>query len=319
MRKKPGFTLVELLVVIAIIGILVALLLPAVQAAREAARRMSCGNNVKQLGIALHNYHDTYKVFPPAGIGTQTNTTGPNVGVVADATIDDDIGNERGVYISYLGMLLPFMEQQPLADLIVYPAVRSMNTNAATVWQAKIETLACPSDPFAATNFTGRGSNMARGCYAANGADSTIEQSAFWRIKWTNLPADHRGLMGVNGAARMADITDGTSNAFACLEVRAGPTNQDARGIWAYAPGVTVIGVGGINMGTDQFQDCVNTLAKMPCTASDNRRQIARSAHPGGCQVLLGDASARFVAQTIDAITYERLRSIGDGNTIGDF
>src|SRR5690606_18181536 len=115
-----GFTLVELLVVIAIIGILVALLLPAVQAAREAARRMSCGNNLKQLGLALQNYHDTYKVFPPAHI--PFNTAYPTT--PRNETSADNYGP------SWMVLILPFMEQQPLHSKIDWSQSMSHANNA---------------------------------------------------------------------------------------------------------------------------------------------------------------------------------------------
>ena len=123
LRGKFGFTLVELLVVIAVIGILVALLLPAVQAAREAARRMSCTNNLKQICLALHNYHDTYKVFPPSGIYPQA--------VTADSW-------------SLQARILPFLEQANLQDLIDWNVSYALQTQVA---QTRVPTYFCPSDP----------------------------------------------------------------------------------------------------------------------------------------------------------------------------
>jgi prepilin-type N-terminal cleavage/methylation domain-containing protein len=316
MSRRNAFTLVELLVVIAIIGILVALLLPAIQAAREAARRSQCANNLKQIGVALHNYHDTYRVFPPAGIGSVNNGNG----IVADTTIDDDIGNDRGVYINYLALLLPYDEQQALYDQIVYANNASMNTNR-DIWRTYLTAYVCPSDAFATKSnlFTGRGSTMARGSYAAVGSDDTIEQSAFWRTRWLSLPARNRGAMGQAGAATFASILDGTSNALAVIEVRAAIAANDARGIWAYAPGATVIGRGGINVGQDGFQDCANEL-DMPCINSvGNRNYVARSLHPGGCQAAMSDASVRFLNDSIDQTVYNWLRAISDGNSLPAF
>jgi len=125
-KHRVGFTLVELLVVIAIIGILVALLLPAVQAAREAARRTQCTNNLKQLGLALHNYHDTYKSFPARGVFGAANT-GPPM---------------RAYHHTWIEAILPFIEQQPLYD--------SVNHNAPVWGQPIVGTavpaILCPSD-----------------------------------------------------------------------------------------------------------------------------------------------------------------------------
>ena len=145
-KKSPtGFTLVELLVVIAIIGILVALLLPAVQAAREAARRMSCGNNMKQLGLAMHNYHDTFKVLPSSDINGGSRYSGNYV--------------PRGQIRNFTGylLMLPFLEQAPLHDQIDFKRatgradwVSRGGGGTQAVFDnkyVKIPTLACPSDP----------------------------------------------------------------------------------------------------------------------------------------------------------------------------
>ncbi|MDO5581817.1 MAG: DUF1559 domain-containing protein [Planctomycetia bacterium] len=141
MTKKKGFTLVELLVVIAIIGILIGLLLPAVQAAREAARRMQCTNNLKQLGIGLHNYHDVHSCFPPTRIGNNRNGSGS----------DQDY-----VVATFFVSLLPFCEQQARWDLYASGTTSAGVTTCiwghTTVggeylWRGSIPYLACPSDP----------------------------------------------------------------------------------------------------------------------------------------------------------------------------
>ncbi|MCY2987272.1 MAG: DUF1559 domain-containing protein, partial [Planctomycetota bacterium] len=279
MRRKSGFTLVELLVVIAIIGILVALLLPAIQAAREAARRAQCSNNMKQLGISLQNYHDTYKVLPPAGIG---QTRGPGM---ADQTPDDDIGNQYGYYISYLGLLLPFVEQAALSDQLSITPTVSMNTNSTLVWSKIIPGFVCPSETNSQNSFTS-GATMARGNYAAVAANDNITYAMCdTRGPWRNLSVADRGVMAGAGAARLADITDGTSSTLACLEIQAGVATNDSRGVWAYPPGVTVCGLGGINNGIDGFRNCQDLpLLRMRCaTAANNSNHTAKSYHPGGC------------------------------------
>jgi prepilin-type N-terminal cleavage/methylation domain-containing protein len=145
-KSRRGFTLVELLVVIAIIGILVALLLPAVQAAREAARRMSCGNNLKQLGLGLHNYHDTYKIFPPALLNSGRK----------DAPFG---GTQQTLNTTGWALMLPFIEQAPLHDNYNFNACSSSDNARMPgpiagndlindgLYNARLEILECPSSP----------------------------------------------------------------------------------------------------------------------------------------------------------------------------
>jgi prepilin-type N-terminal cleavage/methylation domain-containing protein len=187
---RAAFTLVELLVVIAIIGVLVALLLPAVQSAREAARRTQCNNNLKQFGLALHNYHGTYKEFPPG----------------STRDISGGTGNFRDGRFSLHVRLLPFMEQQPLADLIV--PNKSWETNEhAPLRQSLISQFVCPSKEHHQTNYYYENSQWIR-------ADQTIEH-----------PTHYMGVMGAKGfvvpidpAARAAysvDMSQGAHGGFA--------------------------------------------------------------------------------------------------------
>ncbi|HRX78605.1 MAG TPA: DUF1559 domain-containing protein, partial [Pirellulaceae bacterium] len=173
--RVSGFTLVELLVVIAIIGILVALLLPAVQAAREAARRMQCGNNLKQIGLSMHNYHDTYKTLPPGYLMKRTSPTVclPNL-------------NSWG----WGALLLPFMEQSPLHDKLKVGDISIFQAGATPALLAamnvSINSYRCPSDVAPDTNPNNQkrmspwnnasGWTMARSNYVANNTS--------WDLRW---------------------------------------------------------------------------------------------------------------------------------------
>lgn len=335
MHRKTAFTLVELLVVITIIGILIALLLPAVQAAREAARRVQCGNNMKQIGLALQMYHTTHNTLPPVAL---TNRGYPNPpGTAIDQTPSNDPNSlGRGVYINYLGLLLPYVEQQPLANRISYAdhVNLTMRSNVA-VWSQDVSTFVCPSDANRREPYNGMSVTLARGCYAAVGGDDTLDGGErYWMVLWRNLPATHRGVMGMSGGAGFNAIVDGTSNTLACIEVRAGVGAGDIRGCWSHGPSVAVWGRGGINNGRDGFSGggggCTNMCIDQPpgstgpmgcdmgcdTNGSGDRNHVAKSLHPGGCQGLSADGSVRFYSETIDQVLYNNLRAIHDNNVV---
>ncbi|MBL4884717.1 MAG: DUF1559 domain-containing protein [Planctomycetaceae bacterium] len=201
--QRKGFTLIELLVVIAIIAILVALLLPAVQQAREAARRSSCKNNLKQIGLALHNYHDVHTIFPPTQVFTYFPTPGSTAGGIARNH-------------SWISMILPMLEQAPLYDRINFSApmwnlstsqYQLLPNNTAIVAQ-NITTLQCPSDPGFNSN-TGLSHGVAHTNYAgATGWD--------W---WYRANHPVSGVFQNGGATRIRDITKGTSTTIMVGEV----------------------------------------------------------------------------------------------------
>ncbi len=216
-RLRPGFTLVELLVVIAIIGILIALLLPAVQAAREAARRTQCSNNIKQLGLALLNYHDVWHVFPPASKWV-------NLG---------DIGTSDTPNLSenWVIMALPFIEGTNLHEQFNLSKYISDPANAFARSQT-VEAMLCPTDAYNVVPFDGSayglGSNWARGNYAINGS---LDQENSANGTWNNLL--YRGISGPNVSIGIKKISDGTTKTILIGEIRAGLVSIDARGTWA--------------------------------------------------------------------------------------
>lgn len=236
-QRTPGFTLVELLVVIAIIGILVGLLLPAVQAAREAARRMSCSNNFKQIGLALHNYHSAYKNLPTQAGGTYhpARRGGLNLG----------LGDNNYFRLSWLVGLTPYMEQQGLWDKISNPNDRDKDgvldyppmgprpwRRNYEPWMTQIPMLRCPSDPGVGLPA------MARTNYAANIGDSTDwVNHGFWRWQggsWNqghikNANASNRGFFYNRRSMRFRDVLDGLSNTIAAGEIASDLGDRDIR------------------------------------------------------------------------------------------
>ncbi len=243
---RLAFTLVELLVVIAIIGVMVGLLLPAVQAAREAARRMSCGNNVKQLGLGMHNYHAAFNQLPIHGAGATNENT--NSTALADAT--DGTGFTR-LELSYLVGLLPYVEQQAIWEQVSQRLVESDGDRWPAFgprpwqgnyppWASDISTFRCPSDPGIGVPTLGRTN------YAACSGDSFYnaeEGVTVWNgttNRWqyeTDSVAMQRSRCGLRGAfvirksMRLSDIGDGLSNTIAAGEIATGRGERDIRTI----------------------------------------------------------------------------------------
>jgi prepilin-type N-terminal cleavage/methylation domain-containing protein/prepilin-type processing-associated H-X9-DG protein len=308
--RHPGFTLVELLVVIAIIGILVALLLPAVQAAREAARRCQCSNNLKQVGLGLHNYEAVHKVFPPSANFVSAN---PEVETVH--------------YANWIILILPYIEQQPLYTQfnLNVPITDPIHRDARG---KRIATLLCPSDPYNSEGNTfhsaAEGDNWARGNYGANGALGAFS-TTWWAAAGPNAPrwnsSWHRGVMGANVSVGINVITDGTSNTILAAEVRAGLTGDDRRGVWALGgPGSSSLWLHGsddclrpndCNASSDNIMGCELLTAAVGeatllrecmgcCNGCASSQGQARGKHPGGVQVCLADGSVRFVSDYIE-------------------
>ena len=325
-RPRKGFTLIELLVVIAIIAILIALLLPAVQQAREAARRSSCKNNMKQLGVALHNYHDVHSTFPPAALywrRTEADTRNTSCGRYGP---------------SWMVLILPQMERNNVYENWRFDrqAQNGANRGARGTF---IASYTCPSDINASpgNRFNRCGGNWARSSYAANGGRLTAGGRMYdWR--WNRLESNRKGLMGNSGAAKMRDVKDGTSNSAAVWEIIAGPTGGDARGTWALGRGGTATTGGCDRQGdcwtinfagdrpwhhADDVHGCqqgnVNARGNLSCWAGGDGQHGPKSFHPGGCQMLLTDGSVRFVSENVNHNIVRRLNGIQDGEVISDF
>ena len=315
---EKGFTLVELLVVIAIIGVLVALLLPAVQAAREAARRTQCQNNFKQVALALHNYHDANEIFPPAASLDENTARQPQRARVHQA--------------NWIVRLLPHLEQGSLYDLFdLTVPISGPESDSPRNYQARgtsIPALMCPSDPFNQQSlFRGRssaeGGNWARGNIGANGALGFMsvggtnpagrDDQIFWEDERT------RGLMGVNTAISMRAVTDGTSQTIMIGELRAGVVDWDSRGTWALnghgASSLWGHGTDNANgpnsclPGGDGLIECPKIMSAfgrdaivsecMPCDTVAGQGG-PRSLHIGGVYVAFVDGSVHFISDFID-------------------
>jgi prepilin-type N-terminal cleavage/methylation domain-containing protein/prepilin-type processing-associated H-X9-DG protein len=320
-KRGRGFTLVELLVVIAIIGILIALLLPAVQAAREAARRSQCTNQLKQFGLALHNYHDTNKVFPQAR-GCEANTW-----------------HDEGVLNGFVA-LLPFFEQQGLYSTIQKPLTVGATTYPAwgpvpwdggyAPWVQKISTLHCPSDGVWDDNGPG---NIANSNYAFSLGDS------LWCNDWDCNGRYGRGMFMYRKNRSFADLIDGSSNTTAMSErcvgrmgdraIRGNVANGNTPDQYPASPlnCLATMGVGGQYAATatvmtandwatgqrwpdGRMMYCgfttvlpPNKPTCMPWTDNDWTWGVftPTSYHPGGVNVCMGDGAVRFISETIDA------------------
>ncbi|HKB37667.1 MAG TPA: DUF1559 domain-containing protein [Gemmataceae bacterium] len=347
MSGRRGFTLLELLVVISIIGILLALLLPAVQKIREAALQAACQNNLKQIGVALHDYHDARGGFPP--------------GLVAGA--DDNL--EGGGQCGFV-MLLPFLEQESWSRRWDPSRVWYDPPNSELV-EAQVKVYLCPSNrgqgnidlqflvPFAGRPLPNPASCDYLLCKGANAA----------LCRTTQVPAAGRGVFDVNTRTRLTEITDGTSHTFAVGE---GAGNNPRFGIrhwwadttpaadlfpgqpalidqsWSAGPMATrQLGSLGLLLGSSMgvtalrggheppFDEPMNAPLALPGLDCNNGCTNAgtapgeydtvsgfRSVHPGGCNFLFCDGSVRFVHQGLAPATYRALSTMAGGEVVGD-
>jgi prepilin-type N-terminal cleavage/methylation domain-containing protein/prepilin-type processing-associated H-X9-DG protein len=293
-RSHKAFSLIELLVVIAIIAILIALLLPAVQKVREAAARIKCANNLKQLGLALHNHHDTYGAFPP-GIRFTTPRR------------------------SYMPDLLPFIEQQNVPYNLNLDWDDPANRTAV---QTRLVVLLCPSSPRSQhfDNFSFPAIGGAVGDYTAtHGVNQGYCDLAGWpRI----LPLDWNGILTTR-STRLLDVTDGTSSTFLLVE--------DAGRPELYRMGRSAVGGSGNGCWADpDFElalDGSDTLLTGPgqgmgtCVMNCTNDNEVYSFHPGGANMLYADGSVRFLRESVSALTFAALTTKAGSEVIngGDY
>jgi prepilin-type N-terminal cleavage/methylation domain-containing protein len=329
---RRAFTLVELLVVIAIIGVLVALLLPAVQSAREAARRMSCSNNLKQLSLALHNYQDALGKLPPAGLGL--------------ASCSGTSNETYGLNASGWTMALPFFEAGTLHDKYDFKSCAStfqqsgntttlqgdpVSSGNAAVVSTRLKVFNCPSDngtPFLEEGKDGSSHYIIKPGSGFKGAKTNYDFATNGPTgcsqTWETYGVTRR-LFGNRSSSRIEDAQDGSSNTIMLAETTLEVWDGRAPA-WGYRGWVQV----GINptgtgspKGINVWPCCSwNSWATSP--APGVRGKLGEwgspgSLHPSGAQFSLADGSVRFISQNIDINTLEALSTCSGGETIGEY
>jgi prepilin-type N-terminal cleavage/methylation domain-containing protein len=305
-RRVPrhGFTLVELLVVIAIIGILVALLLPAVQAARGAARRMQCQNNLKQWGLALQNYHNAIKCFP--------------IGAIIDGgNSSSGVGDRK----TYVVMLWPYFEETTVADIYDFRKPFYHIDNKVAV-NTRVPLYYCPEDRAGHWQGAAIMFPTVRGNYVVNYGNKNFVQTApgYFTSPFGNFSS------GKGYRVTAARVTDGLSKTIFMSEIVMAKNDDsyDIRGNFLdTAPGAGTFMTA--NTPNSGFDNCICSAPESatypgPCvdTVWPNGDNSARSLHPGGVMALMGDGSVHFVADEIASSVWIAYGSIRQGDGIGD-
>lgn len=319
-QHKKGFTLIELLVVIAIIAILIALLLPAVQQAREAARRSQCKNNLKQIGLGLHNYHDAYKVFPPLFVTPTDPRTSTNYTAALNGSGSQGAGANPSW--SWGAFLLPYMDQANLYNQgNVGPGSQILDHK--DVYQTPLTVYMCPSD--IARNPTDNDSNWNR-----------LTNSGYWAAKSNYVAAnDHEtptrgssatGAFYENSNVGMRHIIDGTSNTIAVGERMYHPDDTGVScAVWA---GMISTTSGSPHGGFERDTAGTGEVTINQVTGANWTFASAfNSRHTGGAHFLLLDGSVRFISENINHSVggatpdslFEYLIAVSDKQTVGEF
>lgn len=307
--RRGAFTLVELLVVIAIIGVLVALLLPAVQAAREAARRMQCGNNQKQIALAIHNYHDTHGTLPWAA--------------------------SQGMGFTFHAHIYPFMEQTPLYNIIQFQesgagSNSTPNSTFSIVAKTVVKSLKCPSEKTGnvwvptLNNLSNRAVGSYVGCVGSNVTNDRAQPAGTVDVRSGNGPmlVFHVASTVNRTDVKFKDITDGLSNTFlggeSPFSVVSPCTICDR--LYAYSYDADAANAAS---GSGDFSEVVcSTFYRMnrsmlkTSVPGDERELSFGSYHPAGCQMQLSDGSIRFVPESIDLNVWRAVGSRDGGETL---
>ena len=306
--RRNGFTLIELLVVIAIIAILIALLLPAVQQAREAARRTSCKNNLKQIGLAMHTYHDSALLFPPGYISR-------------GVTMMDPASAETGPGFSWGTMLLPYVEQGNIYHQFNF-SLDATDANNLTLGQEVLSVFRCPSDT-APDKFTVGTTELASANYVGIYGYGSV----------TMMPGNPlgKGIFYRNSNTRLGDVSDGTSQTIAVGERThqhqfvLGMPAVDANSTWyAAIPGLMrPAGMMGMTEASGQLilghvgQDAMMGMMAMQHTPNTTNHIVNFSSkHTGGCHFVFADGSVHFLSENMDYNTFRYLGTRNDGQVV---
>jgi prepilin-type N-terminal cleavage/methylation domain-containing protein len=306
MHRRQGFTLIELLVVIAIIAVLIALLLPAVQQAREAARRSQCLNNLKQLGLALHNYHDNHGAFPPGWVG-------------ANGPLGSDMEALNG--FGWGAHVLPYVDQQPLYNQLNFKASCFNPATNALAMKTVLSVFRCPSDPSTdswtifdeATGSTALASLPTAnyvGSFGTEGAEDLCTGPQFPGAKCAG-----DGVFYHNSVTRIRDLTDGTSNTLIIGEHR-----TDTRSVITAGgePEWHSTWVGYIAGGQEAAARILGVSDHTP-NHHDQHMDDFASWHTGGVHLLMGDGRVRFLTENVDTNLWKGLATRSGGELIGEF